>query len=578
MNKKLTLIYIIIVVVFGIAASLIYFLYPSNRKVEGAVNGPYFGPSINCNNNTLEAGQSTICTLTINTDTYRMSSFQGKIASSSNITLSELQLNSNWYTLNASSFDLGLTTLTAFPAGNVNIATFKATANSVGEGYVKLEKINEQLVMGYDDDELGGTVDLAESTKSINVIEHVEPTNDDATLNSIKVNGVEVITDLTINVDNSVTTANIVVEKNDSAATVTGDGQVDLTVGNNSFDRTVVSGDESTTLIYTVLIYREPAEEEHMDTLSSLSISPGNLNETFNPEVNNYTATVPYEVDRITVSASASDINSNLTGDESYPLTVGQNTITVSVTSSTDVLNEYTITVTRMAEEIVPKSNVASVESITVDGVELDLETLTTTIENMNNDYISIEVTPTDSKARVTGEIGSQVVRVGENTYEIIITAEDGTTTNSFTVIVIRKDKEEPVDPSGDKDDKDDKDSKDEQDKKDDKDETTCVLTSDVYNIDNINLKINEVSLNDTSETIEKNLDSTCGTIIVSNEKVILKYGDSTKSYLIERIWFPKTGNERTKYWLIFAIIISLLSIGIAFKLISNKKEKKANK
>ena len=578
MNKKLTLIYIIIVVIFGIAASLIYFLYPTNKRVEGAVNGPYFGPSINCNNNTLEAGQSTICTLTINTDSYRMSSFQGKIASSSNITLSELQLNSNWYTLNASSFDLGLTTLTAFPAGNVNIATFKATANSVGEGYVKLEKVNEQLVMGYDDDELGGTVDLAESTKSINVIEHVEPTNDDATLNSIKVNGVEVITDLTINVDNSVTTANIVVEKNDSAATVTGDGQVDLTVGNNSFDITVVSGDESTTLVYTVLIYREPAEEEHMDTLSSLSISPGNLNETFNPEVNTYTATVPYDVDRITVSASASDINSNLTGDESYPLTVGQNTITVSVTSSTDVLNEYTITVTRMAEEIVPKSNDASVESITVDGVELDLETLTTTIENMNNDYISIEVTPTDSKARVSGEIGSQVVRVGENTYDITITAEDGTTTNSFTVIVIRKDKEEPVDPSDDKDDKDDKDSKDEQDKKEDKDETTCVLTSDVYNIDNSNLKINEVSLNDTSETIEKNLDSTCGTIIVSNEKVILKYGDSTKSYLIERIWFPKTGNERTKYWIIFATIISLLSIGIVFKIISNKKEKKANK
>lgn len=578
MNKKLTLIYITIVVIFGIAASLIYFLYPTNKRVEGAVNGPYFGPSINCNNNTLEAGQSTICTLTINTDTYRMSSFQGKIASSSNITLSELQLNSNWYTLNASSFDLGLTTLTAFPAGNVNIATFKATANSVGEGYVKLEKIHDQLVMGYDDDELGGTVDLAESTKSINVIEHVEPTNDDATLNSIKVNGIEVITDLTINVDNSVTTANIVVEKNDSAATVTGDGQVDLNVGNNSFDITVVSGDESTTLIYTVLIYREPAEEEHMDTLSNLSISPGNLNETFNPEINNYTATVPYDVDRITVSASASDINSNLSGDESYPLTVGQNTITVSVTSSTDVLNEYIITVTRMAEEIVPKSNDASVESITVDGVELDLETLTTTIENMNNDYISIEVTPTDSKARVTGEIGSQVVRVGENTYDITITAEDGTTTNSFTVIVIRKDKEEPVDPSDDKDDKDDKDSKDEQDKKDDKEETTCVLTSDVYNIDNINLKINEVSLNDTSETIEKNLDLTCGTIIVSNEKVILKYGDSTKSYLIERIWFPKTGNERTKYWIIFAIIISLLSIGMAFKLISNKKEKKANK
>ena len=281
-------------------------------------------------------------------------------------------------------------------------------------------------------------------------------------------------------------------------------------------------------------------------------------------------------------------MSSDLSGVGTYPLEVGSNTITVSVTSSTDVINEYTITVTRMEEEAVPKSSDASIRNVKVDGVDLDLETLTTTIEYLNNDYVTIEVTPNDSKAVVTGKIGSQVTRVGENRYDITITAEDETTTNTFTIIVNRKSNETPVDPSDDKD-KDPANPDDDKDKEpvnpDDKDEdiinpdtdtdgnnTVCDLKSDVYSVDNINLKIKDIGLNDTSETIEKNISSTCGTIIISNEKVILKYGDITKSYLIERLWNPKTGNTRINYWIIFAIIISLLSLGIIYKVLLQKK------
>ncbi|MBQ3475857.1 MAG: cadherin-like beta sandwich domain-containing protein [Bacilli bacterium] len=589
MNKKFNPTYVIIGVIFVIAVSIIFLLYSTNKRLEGSVTGPFFGPNIQCNKSSLEIGRSTTCTLNILTESSdNINSLQGKITSSSNITLSNMKINSNWDTVDNTSFDLVLLVSKTLPVRNNLVATFTATANSAGEGYVKLDKLNDQLVVGYDDGADGSIKNIPEVTAALNVVEPSIPVVDDATLKSIKVNDIEVIDDFTIVVDNSVSTADIVVETNDSSATVTGDGQVDLMVGNNSFDITVVSGDESNTQVYTVIIYREPSTDEHMDTLSSLSISPGNLNETFSPEVNSYTATVPYETDSITVNASANDMSSDLSGVGTYPLEVGSNTITVSVTSSTDVINEYTITVTRMEEEAVPKSSDASIRNVKVDGVDLDLETLTTTIEYLNNDYVTIEVTPNDSKAVVTGKIGSQVTRVGENRYDITITAEDETTTNTFTIIVNRKSNETPVDPSDDKD-KDPANPDDDKDKEpvnpDDKDEdiinpdtdtdgnnTVCDLKSDVYSVDNINLKIKDIGLNDTSETIEKNISSTCGTIIISNEKVILKYGDITKSYLIERLWNPKTGNTRINYWIIFAIIISLLSLGIIYKVLLQKK------
>ena len=184
--------------------------------------------------------------------------------------------------------------------------------------------------------------------------------------------------------------------------------------------------------------------------------------------------------------------------------------------------------------------------------MDVDLNTLTTTVEYENNDFVTIEVTPNNSKAKVTGKIGSQLAVVGENSYDITVTAEDGTTKNEITLIVVRK----------------------EQDSKSDDSKITCTLSSSKYNIDNTNLKVTGVSLDDNENTIKNNIKASCGTITVSNEKVILTTESGTVTYLIERVWFAKTGNEVVKYWIIFGIGIVLVGIGIGIKVVLNKKQK----
>ena len=51
---------------------------------------------------------------------------------------------------------------------------------------------------------------------------------------------------------------------------------------------------------------------------------------------------------------------------------------------------------------------------------------------------ITITATPTDSNAKITGDVGIQPLSVGANPFTITVTAEDGTTTMSYYVVAIR--------------------------------------------------------------------------------------------------------------------------------------------
>ena len=101
-------------------------------------------------------------------------------------------------------------------------------------------------------------------------------------------------------------------------------------------------------------------------SLSALSVSTGNLNETFAPDTLTYTTSVAATVTLATVTATPTDTTdafiSEITGtaaDDSTPLTVtgttvsgfteGDNTITIVVTAQTRETQSYTITVTQAA-------------------------------------------------------------------------------------------------------------------------------------------------------------------------------------------------------------------------------------
>lgn len=91
------------------------------------------------------------------------------------------------------------------------------------------------------------------------------------------------------------------------------------------------------------------------NSLASLKLSAGTLSPSFQYNVTNYTATVPYNTDKVVVSATPSNgkaVIESVTGNGTVGLQVGKNTIQIVVVAENGVKATYTVVVTRLAEEV----------------------------------------------------------------------------------------------------------------------------------------------------------------------------------------------------------------------------------
>lgn len=96
--------------------------------------------------------------------------------------------------------------------------------------------------------------------------------------------------------------------------------------------------------------------------------------------------------------------------------------------------------------------------------------------------------------------------------------------------------------------------------------ECKMILSSSVYTIDNNKLTINNVDKNHSVETIRNNITSDCGTIMVSENKVVLSTNKEIKEYTINRMWMPQTGQKVIKYTVIIAGIIAIITGLLIYK------------
>ena len=89
-------------------------------------------------------------------------------------------------------------------------------------------------------------------------------------------------------------------------------------------------------------------DELSMDsTLSSLKIAQAALSPAFSPNQLTYTATVPYEVERVALTAQTNSPDASKVIRGTSDLKVGENTIVVTVTAEDGSVREYRITLTR---------------------------------------------------------------------------------------------------------------------------------------------------------------------------------------------------------------------------------------
>ena len=229
-----------------------------------------------------------------------------------------------------------------------------------------------------------------------------------------------------------------------------------LSVGPNVITTEVKSQDLSTTKTYTITVTRTAASTNA--DLSGLVPSAGTLDPVFDSGTISYTATVPFATSSMTVTPTKADANATITvngnpvasGSPSgaIALSVGANVITTEVTAEDgSTTKTYTLTVTRGAA-----STNADLSGLVPSGGTLNPVFDSATIAyaaTVQFSTSSMTVTPTKADANATITVngnpvasgspsGAIALSVGANVITTEVTAEDGSTTKTYTLTVTR--------------------------------------------------------------------------------------------------------------------------------------------
>ncbi|MCI5967208.1 MAG: cadherin-like beta sandwich domain-containing protein [Tenericutes bacterium] len=208
------------------------------------------------------------------------------------------------------------------------------------------------------------------------------------------------------------------------ASITSGIGHYSMTESTKKIEVVVASEDLTETKTYKLNISRTKSSD---NTLSSITVSEGSLSPAFNQNTTSYTVNVGGSVDSIDIEATLSDSRAKiLSGTGTHDLNVGNNTITITVESESGAKQNYVITVVRAKKE----NN--DLLTLTVDGnpvKDFNKDTLEYTLDNVLYTKTSIEIgaTAVDNDATISG-LGAKGLTTGLNTFEVIVTAQNGTT------------------------------------------------------------------------------------------------------------------------------------------------------
>ena len=375
------------------------------------------------------------------------------------------------------TFDSTTTSYTAQVANSVTQTTGAPTVNDPGASFViELAGVTDadgviSLAVGSNIITVEVTAEDDATTRTYTVtVTRAEPPSTDATLKGLMLSGIDfgtfdsTTTSYTAQVANSLSETTVTPEVNDSGASyviklggVTDpDGVISLAVGSNVITVEVTAEDDSTTQTYTVTVTRsEPPSTDA--TLKGLMLSGVDFG-TFDTTTTSYTAQVANSVTQTTGAPTVNDPGASFVielagvtdADGVVVLSVGSNVITVEVTAEDDsTTRSYTVTVTRAEPPTPELSDDAMLNALTLSGIDFGTFDSTTTsyTAQVANSVTQTTVTPTvnDSGASyviklggVTDADGVISLAVGSNVITVEVTAEDDSTTQTYTVTVTR--------------------------------------------------------------------------------------------------------------------------------------------
>lgn len=252
----------------------------------------------------------------------------------------------------------------------------------------------------------------------------------------------------------------------DSASTIKVDGTVvksgkksasiELDEGENEI-QIKVETEEGIKGTYNIVVNR--TERERSAQLSSLKLTKGTLSPSFNKGIYEYTATVDNNVTSIGITAVTVDPTATITidGDEipsgatspNISLDEGANVISVKVKDDKGNIKTYAVTITRKY----PKSN-GNLSSLSVTNGTIspvfDPETYLYSVKvarsvekvkvkfTAQNDKTTITI---DDKKYASGQQSDYInLDLGANLVTVVVTAEDGKSTTTYKLSIIRGD------------------------------------------------------------------------------------------------------------------------------------------
>jgi len=253
----------------------------------------------------------------------------------------------------------------------------------------------------------------------------------------------------------------VIATTNDANATLTINGNdvtsgvaesVALTEGANTITIVVTAEDGTATKTYEVAVNKtEPSNDAN---LSGLTLSAGTLDPVFNANTISYNAG-SVTVSSVNVTATTDNSNATLTINgtgatsgiaKSIPLNEGSNTITILVTAEdTTTTKTYTITINKIT-----LSNNANLSALTLSTGTLNPTFSPSTISynagSVTVSSVNVTATTDNSNATLTingtgatsGIAKSIPLNEGSNTITIIVTAENTTTTKTYTVSITK--------------------------------------------------------------------------------------------------------------------------------------------
>ena len=238
---------------------------------------------------------------------------------------------------------------------------------------------------------------------------------------------------------------------NSSASFENGYGprSVKLNYGTNNI--LIKTRDGETTATYTIKVKRADGRSS-TNTLSSLTVSQGELSPGFSSLTNNYNVNVESNVDSVDIGASLSDSKSSYVdgfGPRNVKLKDGYTRAAIKVRSESGSVRTYTITFLRVGagEETTPSANDGKALLKSLELSEGTIDFNSTTFDY--NISVPFDVTNIAVTALAENEKDGVVVTGGENLeanalneITIVVTSADGTSSNTYTVYVTRKEED----------------------------------------------------------------------------------------------------------------------------------------